>query len=597
MTSAGDPLRTRDGVPIWDGEAASFQSYEELALQWEQGIAWHKRYLCGPRLVSELQGTARRFIIGKRPDWVSFNGGVQYLLEHLRSALGRPQISDMTEHLNRYFKSTKRRRLETMNEYVTRKTEAYARARQAFARVASQYDRQHHHWRDWSWRHHTSSWQSWTENENDDDEEYHSGVDEATGNTEDDPWANFDRRGQSRTSATVHEDEPWTRDGQELLPDFLQGWYLLQDASLDGNERNMVQTALQGDFSLHRVAQELRVQWPEDELRKRDQGARQGAHWQDEVLFGEDDEDTNMSFYQRSDLQGLSDEGLEIMWTAEEEVEGAYAMMEQAKRTLREAREKQKMVKMSRQYYKTNTYKTRPWEKGEKGGGKGTYGGNWTCLRCGGAHRTGQCPDKQAPTTKALASEAAPFVCYVENELNYQADDAAANATGENLGCRSTQDAIDAGMGIIDGGATKTLGSVHALERLMEINEQKHGSTRVKEINVEEQPTFGFGNSSRDTCVSTAKMGISANKQPGLLKIHALDKGQGPILISVETLRALGAIIDFEKDLAVFRNLDENKIVPLERLASGHQLMSLSEDLFCNARNCTRPVPGLDAFC
>ena len=219
-------------------------------------------------------------------------------------------------------------------------------------------------------------------------------------------------------------------------------------------------------------------------------------------------------------------------------------------------------------------------------------------MHCGGAHRTGQCPDKQAPTTKAMASEAAPFVCYVENELNYQADDdAAANATCGVLGSRSTQDAIDAGMGIIDGGATKTLGSVHALEKLMEINEKKYGHTRVAEINVEDQPTFDFGNSSRDTCVSTAKMGISANQQPGILKIHALDKGQEPILISVETLRSLGAIIDFENDLAVFRKLDENKIVPLERSASGHQLISLSEDLYRNAKNCTRPIPGLDAFC
>ena len=68
-------------------------------------------------------------------------------------------------------------------------------------------------------------------------------------------------------------------------------------------------------------------------------------------------------------------------------------------------------------------------------------------------------------------------------------------------------------MGIIDGGAMKTLASVHALERLMEVNEMKHGDTRVNEINVNEQPTLGFGNSSRDTCVSTTKMGISANSQ------------------------------------------------------------------------------------
>eukprot|EP00435_Cladocopium_sp_Y103_P052136 s512_g16.t1 len=131
----------------------------------------------------------------------------------------------------------------------------------------------------------------------------------------------------------------------------------------------------------------------------------------------------------------------------------------------------------------------------------------------------------------------------------------------------------------------------------MEVNEKKYGETRVKEVNVDDQPTFGFGNSSRDTCVSTTKMRISANQQPGLLKIHALDKGQGPILISVDTLRSLGAVIDFENDLAVFRNLDKNKVIPLERSASGHQLISLSDDLYRNARNCNSPVPSLAEFC
>ena len=63
---------------------------------------------------------------------------------------------------------------------------------------------------------------------------------------EQDPWAQFDHHATSRGTRSVTEDEHWKRDGQELLPDFLQGWYLLQDASLDGNERNMVQTALQG---------------------------------------------------------------------------------------------------------------------------------------------------------------------------------------------------------------------------------------------------------------------------------------------------------------------------------------------------------------
>ena len=91
--------------------------------------------------------------------------------------------------------------------------------------------------------------------------------------------------------------------------------------------------------------------------------------------MGDEDSAAEGAYWQQADLRDLN-EGLEIMWTAEEEVEAAYAMMEQAKRTLHEAREKQKMVKMSTQYYKTNSYRPRTWEKGGKGNTKGSGGDN-----------------------------------------------------------------------------------------------------------------------------------------------------------------------------------------------------------------------------
>ena len=91
--------------------------------------------------------------------------------------------------------------------------------------------------------------------------------------------------------------------------------------------------------------------------------------------MGDEDSAAEGAYWQQADLRDLN-EGLEIMWTAEEEVEAAYAMMEQAKRTLHEAREKQKMVKMSPQYYKTNSYRPRTWEKGGKGNTKGSGGDN-----------------------------------------------------------------------------------------------------------------------------------------------------------------------------------------------------------------------------
>ena len=48
--------RTKEGVPCWDGNAATFQEYSELAGHWEQSVAHHKRYLCGPKLQAELTG-------------------------------------------------------------------------------------------------------------------------------------------------------------------------------------------------------------------------------------------------------------------------------------------------------------------------------------------------------------------------------------------------------------------------------------------------------------------------------------------------------------------------------------------------------------
>ena len=34
--------KTREGVPIWDGDAGTYQEFEESALLWEQSIAMHK---------------------------------------------------------------------------------------------------------------------------------------------------------------------------------------------------------------------------------------------------------------------------------------------------------------------------------------------------------------------------------------------------------------------------------------------------------------------------------------------------------------------------------------------------------------------------
>ena len=147
----------------------------------------------------------------------------------------------------------------------------------------------------------------------------------------------------------------------------------------------------------------------------------------------------------------------------------------------------------------------------------------------------------------------------------------------------STAEAVLAGKAVVDGGATRTIASVEALEALSRQNQKSFGENGIISIDRDDKPTFSFGNSSTDTCISTAEVRLRAQGNPGRLRVHTLDRGSGPILLSVHSLRSLGAIIDFEQDLAVFRRLDPRRAVRLERSATGHQLLSLSDDLYAQS--------------
>ena len=64
-------------------------------------------------------------------------------------------------------------------------------------------------------------------------------------------------------------------------------------------------------------------------------------------------------------------------------------------------------------------------------------------------------------------------------------------------------------------------------------------------------------------------------------------------MVSIHTLRKLKAVIDFENDLMVLRGLNTQKLIPLQRSAAGHQLISLTDDLYKDAITCKSQVPGL----
>ncbi|CAE7220198.1 RE1 [Symbiodinium sp. CCMP2592] len=369
----------------------------------------------------------------------------------------------------------------------------------------------------------------------------------------------------------------------ELVPEFVQAWYLLQDAGLEQNEKNLVLTAIKGEMDLQKMAQELRTQCPEPELRRRDQQRRHHGYW-GHTEGGEDSEDDeqggpDMVF---SAEQELNEEGYALWSSAASEAEEALAALQGARRTLKDARARQHQVKMNRKYFRGGP-------SGGRGGHQSTGpprdDSRMTCLRCGKVgHRIANSP--QSADYKKEPDAQAPFVCFATAGVVTEEDDQAFSVEAP-----TTQEAVLQGKCVLDSGATRSLGSAHAIEQVMRLS-----SGAVSHIDVGDCPKFGFGNSSEERCVSTVHFKVKAQGQDGTLKVHALSGGEGPILFSIEALRKLKAIVDYDSDMVVFRALNPKRLIQLEQSTSGHQIFPLTEDFYTNSVEADREVPGLMSY-
>lgn len=401
------------------------------------------------------------------------------------------------------------------------------------------------------------------------------------------------RRWNRRSQADSTE---WSRRYlPEILPDFIQGWYLFMDSGLDVMERNVLQAELRGQFGVRAVEDVLRKHWNDGDLKRRDR--EKGKH---HIHMADAMEDTaEMACYGGLDSATLQEEGfaaeeIEVLMSEETNAEEAYAMIQEGRRTLQAARAKQHAVRTARQFYPVAS----------KMPSSATASGlrPVKCFRCGGPHKIAQCPEKPRERTTMptgqghlAASEQAPFVFLAEahDQVHAMMSGSAAIESDVEQSMLSTQEAVEQGKAVLDGGATKTIGSVHALTRVLKLNEGKRGADGLVDLDLEDRPSFGFGNSSREQCVSTASLSVPLNGRDCLFRVHALDKGTAPILLSIHSLRALGAIVDFEQDLAIFRHVDDRKVLKLERTQAGHQVLPLTEDIFEGAQQLASPMPSL----
>ena len=330
--------------------------------------------------------------------------------------------------------------------------------------------------------------------------------------------------------------------------------------------------------SMARVAQELRSQCAVLDYGKKDFSS--STAYKNSGFLGDiPKENSDLEADDGNALTEDLDDDEQALWgEAENEAQEAMATLQLVKNTLKQARLKQSNVRLARQYYKGKG-------KGNRESGKGSDDSRLTCLRCGKVgHRAANCPEPAAQAKVATETDAtSSFICF--NEIQQ------ALAAGI-----STADAARQGKAVIDGGATRTLASVAAMEHIMAINAQKKGNNGILGVNLQERPTFGFGNGSENHCASTIQLQVQANDRAGELKVHCLDRGSGPLLLSVEALRKLKAVIDFDADLICFRALDDKKLIQAERSQTGHQLLPVTEDLYSQALTATRAIPGLGDF-
>ena len=116
-------------------------------------------------------------------------------------------------------------------------------------------------------------------------------------------------------------------------------------------------------------------------------------------------------------------------------------------------------------------------------------------------------------------------------------------------------DVVSQCMGVIDSGATASLGSVDAMEHIMKHNLSEKGTSRM-EVDFDKKPVFKFGNGARKECLSTVQMSVDAGAKKGAMEVHIHDAPQQPVLVSRKALASLGATIDFASNKVIYSKVE-----------------------------------------
>ena len=165
-----------------------------------------------------------------------------------------------------------------------------------------------------------------------------------------------------------------------------------------------------------------------------------------------------------------------------------------------------------------------------------------------------------------------------------ESDDGAAQGEGEDLAPHvlaaqqsvpETSDKLR--YAVVDTGATETVGSLDALQFIMNKRLQDRGHEMI-EIDTSRRKSFRFGNGESKRSVSHVRLPQTVNGEFTALGVYAMDVPEVPILLGIKTLRRLGAIIDITHETIEFRRLFPGVRVHLCQGRNGHLLLDMCSD-------------------
>ena len=134
------------------------------------------------------------------------------------------------------------------------------------------------------------------------------------------------------------------------------------------------------------------------------------------------------------------------------------------------------------------------------------------------------------------------------------------------------------GFGVIDTGATESVTSLEALEKILNRRSLKFGTKEGFKVIKGPNKTFKFGNGLSQSAESFILLPQTLGDMTVSLGLFTIDASGVPVLIGIRSLEKLGAIIDCTRGALVLKAVDAALLVPLARSKSGHLLLNLCDN-------------------